>query len=293
MNYYIKGDAAKAEQIKAAFEKLGIDASGYDFGNDNFLFFTYDLVGEGKVITTTNVLHYFANIIKTHPDYKELELPVEPKFKVGDWLVYKDGGTFCGGLKTVQVQTVERNMYVFTHGTNGAHRFIDSECRLWTIQDAKDGDVLSSKNGTFIFKEIRDQNIISYGGTNTCGFFIPSTDREVWTYQKSFPATKAQLDLLFVKMKEAGYKWDADKKELRKIQPHYDIANFKVGMPVLVRDENDGQWNYTAYSYYDSNRAYKFMTSACQSFVQCIPFNDNTKHLLGTTDMPSEEYINW
>ena len=31
------------------------------------------------------------------------------------------------------------------------------------------------------------------------------------------PATKEQRDLLFSKMKEAGYEWDADKKELKKI----------------------------------------------------------------------------
>lgn len=29
------------------------------------------------------------------------------------------------------------------------------------------------------------------------------------------------------------------------------------------------------------------------SFTQCIPFNDDTKHLLGTTDPCDEMYINW
>lgn len=32
------------------------------------------------------------------------------------------------------------------------------------------------------------------------------------------PATKEQRDLLFQKMKEAGYEWDADKKELKKVE---------------------------------------------------------------------------
>ena len=32
-----------------------------------------------------------------------------------------------------------------------------------------------------------------------------------------YPATKEQRELLFKKMKEAGYEWDSDKKELRKI----------------------------------------------------------------------------
>jgi hypothetical protein len=33
-----------------------------------------------------------------------------------------------------------------------------------------------------------------------------------------YPATKEQRDLLFKKMKEAGYEWDAEKKELKKIE---------------------------------------------------------------------------
>lgn len=31
MNYYIQGDAAKAKQIKAAFERLGIDVLYFGF----------------------------------------------------------------------------------------------------------------------------------------------------------------------------------------------------------------------------------------------------------------------
>ena len=31
------------------------------------------------------------------------------------------------------------------------------------------------------------------------------------------PATKEQSDLLFQKMREAGYEWDTEKKELKKI----------------------------------------------------------------------------
>lgn len=34
----------------------------------------------------------------------------------------------------------------------------------------------------------------------------------------SVPATKEQRDFLFQKMKEAGYEWDAERKELKKIE---------------------------------------------------------------------------
>jgi hypothetical protein len=78
MDYYIQGDPAKAEQIKSAFKKLGYDTSRHLFNAKSVLYFTLN----GEIMATT--CNCTPAIIKTHPDYKELELPVEPKFKVGD-----------------------------------------------------------------------------------------------------------------------------------------------------------------------------------------------------------------
>ena len=70
MNYWIQGDAANADKIKAAFEKLGMDcASDYNYQSERMLYFTFD----GKVVTAS--CESYKAIIKTHPDYEELELP--------------------------------------------------------------------------------------------------------------------------------------------------------------------------------------------------------------------------
>ena len=92
-------------------------------------------------------------------------------------------------------------------------------------------------------------------------------------------------------MKEEGYQWDENKKELKKIQLHYDIANFHAGMPVLVRDYDNNRWSYVQFSHYVGECRMKF--NACGlPYIQCIPFDGN-EHLLGTTDMCDECYINW
>lgn len=73
---------------------------------------------------------------------------------------------------------------------------------------------------------------------------------------------------------------------------HYDITNFHAGMPVLQRDENDECWNFDYFGrYIDDNRSHPFVLVG-RSSRQCIPFEGN-EHLLGTTDMCGEEYINW
>ena len=83
-----------------------------------------------------------------------------------------------------------------------------------------------------------------------------------------------------------------DYKELELPKPHYNNANFHAGMPVLVRADNVCRWDYSVFSRITGNEDWPFAVCNGVSFTQCIPFEGN-EHLLGTTDMPSEEYINW
>ena len=294
MNYFIQGDAANADKIKAAFEKLGYEKVNVihigDYANERLFFFTEN----GKVRSTLKDCG-IANIIKTHPDYKELELPVKPNFKVGDWLVYNDGNTFCLGKKEVQIQAVEKDSYIFTQDGSGFHKFIDDHCRLWTISDAKDGDILSAKidgdDYILIFKQIKDGWVETYGHYYiTIDKFCAPTQMFCRNYQgRLYPATQEQYRTLFKKMHDDGYEWDVDKKELRKIKSHYNIANFKPRQWVLVRDCDNQVWGLSMFSHRDMGC---YICLNREDFTQCIPFEGNER-LLGTTDMPSEEYINW
>lgn len=136
---------------------------------------------------------------------------VEPKFKVGDWIV-------CGKLVT-QITSIENDGY-----TNSDQGFISFETakkfHLWTIKDAKDGDVIFYDDGwTCIFKNIHGIWYSSYCFITADGEFYTSYERHAVDAKlngNANPATKEQRDLLFQKMKEAGYEWDSEKKELKK-----------------------------------------------------------------------------
>jgi len=84
-----------------------------------------------------------------------------------------------------------------------------------------------------------------------------------------------------------------DYKELELPKPHYDIANFHAGMPVLVRDDIGEEWRYTEFSHISSRFDKSKFAAGCTYWRQCIPYNNGTKHLLGTTDMCDEMYVNW
>ena len=138
---------------------------------------------------------------------------IEPKFHEGEWVVISTSG----GEKVVQIDSIE-------HFKSGEPMYITSEGRwfgngtkahLWTIQDAKDGDVLAEDTCTFIIKKLNhDLTAEIYCCLYDDGDFELNSNLgfdDTCTY----PATKEQRDLLFQKMTEAGYEWDAEKKELR------------------------------------------------------------------------------
>ena len=149
---------------------------------------------------------------------------VETKFKVGDWVVSPNGVYW-------HIDAIQNGRYEVTTDTGQCGNWpLDTNIyRLWTIQDAKDGDVLASElcDSIILFKGIKDNNIDFYCDYDFSKIDIPGDRFAVNNGQhygsvedsKDFhPATKEQCDLLFQKMYEAGYEWDAEKKELKKIE---------------------------------------------------------------------------
>ena len=152
----------------------------------------------------------------------------KPKFKVGDWVVYE-----CGeDSATLQIKNIVYGTYEFTD--DSTLNVVDEDTlRLWDItKDAKPGDVLADGNLPFIFKKI-DTNKYSYaycGISVDDGFKIESDGKSgEWTWMQDIkPATKEQRDLLFQKMKEAGYEWDAEKKKLKEIEEEVDGEDYGI-----------------------------------------------------------------
>lgn len=224
--------------------------------------------------------------------WENFKLPVQPNFKVGNWIICNNGSSDV----PIQIYGLKKDRYLVTNllGSKGELMISrQDEWHIWTIEDAKPGDVLidGTTDTIGIFKEINETRWYSkiYCGNVTWGPVF--SNGGLHKIKGTKPATKEQQDLLVAKLKEAGYEWNDEKKEWRKIKPHYDISNFHAGMPVLVRDGDCGEWRYILFSHY--RRLGTPFAAGGQFWFQCIPFNEDTKHLVGTTDMPNEEYINW
>ena len=142
----------------------------------------------------------------------------KPKFKVGDWVVRCD--------TMAQILDIQEQYYIGLD-INGkdftSSRFLnDNKIHIWTISDAKDGDVLAVTmypEGTWIgiFKEQNGCTFSTYCFLNTVGTFKRGTYGH-GNGKAIHPATKEQRDILLKAMSDAGYTFDFDKKELKEIE---------------------------------------------------------------------------
>lgn len=105
-------------------------------------------------------------------------------------------------------------------------------------------------------------------------------------------ATEEEKRLFFEMIEKNGWKWDADKKELVKIEKKFDISTFQHFDKILVRDCNEQKWKCDFYDSYVNELDSPFRTTYSW-YKQCVPYNNETKHLVSTTKIPPEKYINW
>ena len=87
-----------------------------------------------------------------------------------------------------------------------------------------------------------------------------------------------------------------DQSKFKVKKPKFDPKTLKPFDKVLVRLTKDGDWHATFFSYYDKEVKrgwYQFVTISGTSYSRCIPYNADTKHLVGTADEAPEYYRYW
>ena len=72
----------------------------------------------------------------------------------------------------------------------------------------------------------------------------------------------------------------------------FDPNTLKPFDRVLTRPLEDERWEINFYSYTNPNWLWPY-TCMDKSYKYCIPYNDDTKHLVGTTDEAPDFYKYW
>ena len=118
---------------------------------------------------------------------------------------------------------------------------------------------------------ITSEGTLSKNYNGECLLF-PSTDQRDWSKFERF--------------------WDKPKTEESTVEM-FDENTLKPFDKVLVRDFLSDNWMADFFEKFEeSNDAYYNVTCVTSHWIQCIPYNEETKHLLGTRD-DCPEYYKW
>lgn len=251
-------DGFSKEQILAWLEKQGkpveINPTEFDL-QLNKLLKQFETLPKEELI---NSLNFYLNVVQNNGTYKEKKqcekpqgksavgaineekvdnqncvkpsIKDEPKFRVGDWCIDNEDGTIFQIVKVLdnsyKYRTNEGKEYSCTHYS------LELDARLWTISDARDGDVLVASDGSiFLFAGIVDCACKYYAALATDDYVKINKEAKGGYWETSravYPATKEQHDKLEKSMADAGYSFDFEKKELKKIKQKPPIVNFKA-----------------------------------------------------------------
>ena len=94
------------------------------------------------------------------------------------------------------------------------------------------------------------------------------------------PATYKERQRLFDALAKENKKWDAEKKAIVNLPKK---SEFKIFQKVLVRNYNGEEW-IPGFFFRIHNDGCRYILVCGEIYKQCIPYNDHTEHLLGTTD---------
>ena len=162
---------------------------------------------------------------------------VEPKFKIGDFIV----NDYCMG----RIVEITNDAYLLD--TEQGIPFSCHSTRLWDVtKDANDGDVLATDDWVFIFEKLNTNGkSICYCHYDVELGFVIDVNTYISTGSYIRPATEEQRDTLEKAMTDAGYTFDFEKRELKKIeQPKQKWSDEDENELAILRGYiKSGEWS--------------------------------------------------
>ena len=152
----------------------------------------------------------------------------------------------------------------------------------------KDGDVVFVRCKRFCYIEIfnyfKDDGLYDYASLNTtlhmidiCGKYPISKDEII----EIRIATDSEKKQLFEALAKKNKVWNAEKKQVVDLKIKW--MALKPFDKVITRNAYDDIWTANIFSH--MNSCGEYVTIGCTGgYHYCLPYNDETAHLLGTTD---------
>lgn len=121
---------------------------------------------------------------------------------------------------------------------------------------------------------------------------VTTKDLATWEINADGTITIDDITSEVIMLYPSRERWDWSTFKYEPKKERFDPNTLQPFDRVLVRDNKDLTWKINIYShkYYNPNHPYQCITSV---YRYCIPYNDDTKHLVGTTEEAPEYYRYW
>ena len=87
--------------------------------------------------------------------------------------------------------------------------------------------------------------------------------------------------------------WSKFNQQPQTKQPKFDPKTLQAFDKVLTRDTDTGYWDCDFFAFIKKDGAIFPYSCVNSAYDYCIPYNDDTKHLVGTTEEAPEYYRYW
>ena len=146
----------------------------------------------------------------------------------------------------------------------------------------KDGDIVMSDSGTIVLVRgiSLTRKIYYHAYMRNEYIYINPIEGEFFSRISRIKrfATDSEKQQLFDALAKKGKAWDAEKKQIVELKPK---CEFKPFDKVLSRRCSEDYW---VLNFYSHKTDYYHVCIDGSSNLDCIPYNEETAHLLGTTD---------
>lgn len=158
-------------------------------------------------------------------------------------------------------------------------------------REFKDGDIVTLKipnleKNIRIFKEVVNKKM--HENHYYVGFNFDDDGRPIQIFKDYYaytdndrPATDSEKQQLFSALAKEGKRWNPDTKQIEDLPKKYELKPFDKVLAKIAGHT----WTADFFSHYDENdEELPYVCIWYGRVTHCIPYNDETKHLLGTTD---------
>ena len=163
----------------------------------------------------------------------------------------------------------------------------------------KDGDIVAvdlDRKNIRIFKEKKNGNNICWG-KYYIGFSFNNEGKLIQTFKNYTAdcssdrlATDSEKQQLFSALEKEGKAWDSNKKSIVDLKPKVEFKPMDLCLMKYIGQYNNRGWELCQYAYTEHRVSSSgeqrdfYHAVGGEIYAECIPYNEDTKHLLGTRD---------